>query len=1062
MSKLLYVKYNSYRRPDYRISTEIVEDGGKLQVVKKPMNKASEANVALIADKYALLKNLYTDIEPISCEKRGASVVFPFINGTELLSDLDLKHLDEDCLYSEIDKALDKVFSFKPQPNNFAKTDKFIEMFGDLDPSDNEKSYPVTNIDSNFDNFLTDGDKIWCIDYEWIADFPVPIRFIKYRTLLYFYTKNSELLGNSIPVDRFLEHYGFTSDDIELFGAMDDNFQQFVHGKDRKYILTSRYEKENTTLNELIDLSNRLPLELKLKENHIDNLNKINESKTTQIGLLNTQIRDLNRHINGLNHAVTERDILVGNLDRAVKDRDYAIAHLNSHIADYKHAIRNPFFALKLAARKIKNKLSKPKAEPPKEDYEPIQEPEPLTYEKWIEQIEAEDNGSESFEYNPVISVLVPVYNVLDKHLIACIESVLNQTYQNFELCIADDCSTWDNVQATLEKYADNPKVKIVYRTENGHISRSTNSALELATGEFIALLDCDDTLRPNALYEVVKVLNENKNLDFIYSDEDKIDDDGNNRHMPHFKPDWSPDTLMSHMYTCHLGVYRTEIVRKIGGLRPGYEGSQDYDLTLRFTEQTSADRIAHIAKILYHWREREESTSKTPEAKPYILEAARKAKEDALVRRGLKGELELVPDIYQWRVNYTSVKNPKVSIIIPSKDNYDLLKQCVDSLTALTIYKNYEIVVVDNGSSEENKSRYSELIGAAGGIYVYQPEDFNFSHMCNLGASKASGEYYLFLNDDIEITDGEWLGRMVGQAELPHTGAVGAKLIYPGGDLIQHCGVMCIGPGPVHAFGGMSDSVIYYFGRNKIDYNWLAVTAACLLVNASKFNEINGFNENLRVAYNDVDLCFRLYEAGYYNIVRNDVILYHHESASRGDDRKDEAKMKRLAEERNRLYSMHQALVFNDPFYNPNLSYYSHSFEYNYFNVMLPKCTISEATDIGQESDELNACIDCLYDNKCVFVQGWAFIPGQCDDGETKLVLMNEKKTYTVKTVQHIRPDLHDVFPEQKHIELSGFRMYFNKEVLAPGTYTLFVLKNGLRKQLDDCITVGYDKYED
>ena len=202
-----------------------------------------------------------------------------FPNVSDMTLRPDLKHLDENCLYSEIDKALDKVFSFKPQPNNFAKTDKFIEMFGDLDPSDNEKSYPVTNIDSNFDNFLTDGDKIWCIDYEWVADFPVPIRFIKYRTLLYFYTKNSELLGNSMPVDRFLEHYGFTSDDIELFGAMDDNFQQFVHGKDRKYILTSRYEKENTTLNELIDLSNRLPLELKLKENHIDNLNKINESK---------------------------------------------------------------------------------------------------------------------------------------------------------------------------------------------------------------------------------------------------------------------------------------------------------------------------------------------------------------------------------------------------------------------------------------------------------------------------------------------------------------------------------------------------------------------------------------------------------------------------------------------------------------------------------------------------------------------------------------------------------------------------------------------------------------
>lgn len=1055
MSKLVYVKYNSYRRPDYRISTEIVEDGGKLSVIKRPMNSASAANVLLIADKYSLLGNLYKDIKPIPCEIKGDTVVFPFVSGNELLSDVDLQHLSEEDLYAEVSKTLDKVFDFNQTPGRFAVTDKFKEMFGDIIPDASEEAYPVTNIDSNFDNFLADKDKIWCIDYEWVADFPVPIRFVKYRTLLYFYTKNGALLSDTITLDKFLAHFGFSADDVKIFGAMDDNFQQFVHGKDRKYIMTSKYEKAHRSLDEIVETADRLPKEMALKDQHIANLDNAISIRDRIIGDKDSQINDLNEAIGNLDQAVKDRDVLIGNLDQAVKSRDNDIAILNSNVADYRRALRNPFFAMRLAARKVKRKFSKTPETPEAESYEPIEEPAPITYEQWIEQIEAEETYDETFDYNPTISVVVPVYNVLDKHLIPCIESVLSQVYQNFELCIADDCSTWDNVRNTLKKYEDNPKVKIVYRTENGHISRSTNSALELAIGEFVTFLDCDDTLSPNALYEVVRELNKNRNLDFIYSDEDKIDDDGNNRHMPHFKPDWSPDTLMALMYTCHLGVYRTEIVKKIGGLREGYEGSQDYDFVLRFTEQTTADKIAHIAKILYHWRERGESTSLDPEAKPYILEAAKKAKEDALERRGLKGEVELIPGMYQYRVNYSSGKNPLVSIIIPSKDNPALLRQCLDSLTYKTEYKNYEIVVVDNGSNDENKAEYERLISSVGGKYVYSQEEFNFSHMCNTGAAQASGDYYLFLNDDIEIINGIWLGRMLGQAELPHAGAVGAKLLYPGGDMIQHCGVMSIGSGPVHAFGGMSDSQGYYFGRNKLDYNWLAVTAACLMVSAAKFKEIGGFNEDLRVAYNDVDLCFRLYEAGYYNIVRNDAVLYHHESASRGDDRIDEAKMQRLTRERNRLYKLHPDFDFNDPFYNPNLSYYSNTFENNYFNIMLKDCKATELSDVPEESDNLNGFIDCLYDNKCVFAQGWGFVPGECGKSTAELILESEDNAYKVSTVLHIRPDLKNAFPNERYIEKSGFRVYFSKENMKPGEYTISVSIGGLKKKLDKRIVV-------
>ena len=553
----------------------------------------------------------------------------------------------------------------------------------------------------------------------------------------------------------------------------------------------------------------------------------------------------------------------------------------------------------------------------------------PLEYELWIKEVESNETYDEKFLYNPKISIVVPVFNVLDKHLIPCIESVLAQVYDNWELCLADDKSTWKNVGETLAKYENHEKIKVVYRQENGHISRCTNSAIEVATGEYIAFMDCDDVLRPNALYEVVKLLNENPELDFIYSDEDKIDDDGKNRHMPHFKPDWSPDTLMSHMYTCHFGVYRRSIVNEIGGLRPGVEGSQDYDFTLRFTEKTN--KIAHISKILYHWRERAESTAINPGAKPYILEAAKKTKLDALERRGLKAELELIDIMYQYRVNYISQTNPLISIIIPSKDNFDILKRCIESLVTITEYKNYEIVLVDNGSNDDNKAKYTELAVKYNINYYYDKMEFNFSKMCNIGAQKAKGSYLLFLNDDIEILHGDWLSRMVGHAELDHIGAVGAKLLYPGGDMIQHAGVLEIANGPVHAFIGCSDENLYYFGRTRLDYNWLAVTAACLLINKEKFNQIGGFDENLAVAYNDIDLCFKLVEAGYYNVVRNDVKLYHHESVSRGDDLVDEAKFERLMNEQKKLYAKHPRFDKKDPFYNINLTQHDVTFDYNY-----------------------------------------------------------------------------------------------------------------------------------
>ncbi|MBP3718233.1 MAG: glycosyltransferase family 2 protein, partial [Eubacterium sp.] len=645
-------------------------------------------------------------------------------------------------------------------------------------------------------------------------------------------------------------------------------------------------------------------------------------------------------------------------------------------------AMHNPAYAAGMGAtkvgRKTKHKLNDiSKKLKEKVNYHEIyrdliEEKEAEGYEGWITRKESKYPTDEEFSYKPKISILVPVYNVLDKHLVPCIESVINQTYDNWELCLADDNSSWDNVRETLKKYEDNPKIHVVYREKNGHISEATNTALEVATGEYVGLLDCDDLLSENALYEVVKKLNKNQELEFIYSDEDKVDDDGNDRHMPHFKPDWSPDTLMSHMYTCHFTVYKTDTVRNLGGLRSKCNGSQDYDLALRVADTITPDKIAHIAKVLYHWREREESTSGNAVIKPYVFEAAKLAKIESLKRRGLTGSVDFVDKMYQYNVRYDVQGAPLVSIIIPSKDNYDILSQCLCSLYDKTTYRNFEVILVDNGSNDENKAKYEDLAKKYDAQYIYEKQDFNFSHMNNLGVSKAQGEYLLLLNDDIEIVDGDWLEVMLGQAQLEHVGAVGCKLLYPQNEKIQHIGVINIENGPVHAFSGYSDEQIYYFGRNKLCYNVLAVTAACLLIKKSKYEEVGGLDESFAVAYNDVDLCMKLVEAGYYNVVRNDIKNYHHESVSRGDDLIDIDKMRRLMAEETRLYDAHPEFSHYDPFYNVNLNGGADDFSCNLFDDCLKIAKVTEQRVKEHISDKYLGKLDDLSVQRYIYIEGW------------------------------------------------------------------------------------------
>lgn len=568
----------------------------------------------------------------------------------------------------------------------------------------------------------------------------------------------------------------------------------------------------------------------------------------------------------------------------------------------------------------LKNTLRRVKLEQSKQSDE--------SYQQWIAEnenwnIEAIKAEIMAFEYQPVISILMPVYNVEEKWLAKCIESVQNQFYPKWELCMADDHSTDASVRPLLEKFAaQDSRIKIVFRSENGHISKATNSALEIATGEFVALLDNDDELAPIALYEVAKCLNKNADLDLIYSDEDKIDMAGK-RFDPAFKPDWSPDLLLGTNYISHLGIYRRSIMEKIGGFRVGYEGSQDYDLVLRFTEQTTADRIAHIPQILYYWRILPSSTAADQSTKSYAFDAGLKAVQDAINRRGIKATVNHAAGNGLYDVDYQVLSKDLVSVIIPTRNGYDDVKRCVDSIIEKTTYPNYEIVMADNGSDQpEMQELYANYQKQLGERFIVESIDipFNYSRINNLAAKVAKGKYLLFLNNDTEVITPEWMTKMVSFAQFEWIGCVGAKLYYPN-NTIQHAGVILgMGGAAGHGHHTFPRGDFGYFGKLEINVDYLAVTAACMMIRAKDFIEIGGFNEELTVAFNDVDLCLKEYEKGHNNVWLHAVELYHFESQSRGYENTPE-KQARFDKETKYMEDTWAGYIENDPYYNPNLT---------------------------------------------------------------------------------------------------------------------------------------------
>jgi O-antigen biosynthesis protein len=556
-----------------------------------------------------------------------------------------------------------------------------------------------------------------------------------------------------------------------------------------------------------------------------------------------------------------------------------------------------------------------------------------IDYDEWIKEVEQPRLPSlidttahiAQMSHRPLISIVMPVYNTPENYLREAIESVLAQTYPHWELCIADDASPKRHVQRILQEYTlRDARIRVVHRNDNGHISRASNSAIEIAEGDYLALMDHDDTLPPHALYFMACAINDHPDVQIIYSDEDKIDATGQ-RFDPHFKSDWNPDLFFSQNYVSHLGVYRRDLINGIGGFRTSVEGSQDQDLLLRCLPHVRPDQITHIPRVLYHWRMAEGSTALASGEKSYTTDAGIKSLRDFFSENGPENvtvEAGLVPNTYRvrWPIPETA---PLVTLIIPTRDRLTITELAVRSILTLTTYSNYEILIVDNGSVEPETLQFFEQIQQEDKRVKVLRYDhpFNYSAINNFGVKNANGSIIGLINNDIEVINADWLSEMVSNAIRPDIGCVGAKLYYANNTL-QHAGVV-LGIGGVanHSHKNATRSSPGYFARLIVSQNYSAVTAACLLVRREVYEKVDGLDEkNLTIAFNDVDFCLKVRDAGYRNLWTPYAELYHHESISRGTEDNPE-KVARFNGEVAYMQNKWSEALAVDPFYNPNLT---------------------------------------------------------------------------------------------------------------------------------------------
>lgn len=902
--KILYVKINSERSKEFQLKTIIYEEYGQKYVKKEAITQEAIPHLKRMQKNYnklaASIVNPHIKLAKIIAETED-TLTFEFIEGESLERQYNqAKNLGKGAaLIDKYKKLLHEGFNTIPFDVDSMANDEFKTILGDFDYSQFQGKpcfQSISNIDLIFSNIIFRNDDIYLIDYEWVYNFNIPVDFSIFRAL-------------HIPNDL---HWDMEKHYVFKMVADQNSFLK----------VQEKYQHTRITVAD----------DIKRKNAHIKNMDLIIADKESIILDKDTHIESFEKKYETI---VYNKDTHINSQEQEIKNLSVHNAHLDKHINELKQHIQE--LTLIAESMRIKSRIKRfikifiPNSiwnalKSFKHPVEPKQNPSPLVENNYVylEPSLSQDIQKEmdDFKEKPLISIIMPVYNVSPQWLDFALKSVKSQWYGHWELCIVDDKSTDKSTRKYLKKI-NHSKIKVKFLNKNLNISGASNAALEMTIGTYIALMDNDDTLTPDALYEVVKAINK-EGAEFIYSDEDKIEMDGTYSD-PHFKPNFSPDLFLSQNYLSHLGVIKKELISKVGGFTLGLEGSQDFDLYLKVLEHTN--KIYHVQKVLYHWRKIPGSTASEYSEKSYAQNAGRKALENAMERRGILATVKDGQTPGTYKVDYSIIGSPLVSIIIPFKDKPELLKVCVESILKKSTYKNFEVIGISNNSTEqETFDEMGRLQSLDTRIKFYEYNvPFNYSDINNYAVNTyAKGEQILFLNNDIEIISKAWIEEMLMYSQQAKNGAIGSKLYFPN-DTIQHAGLVIV-PKTIHSviliYQGFPRDHYGYISKLRCVNNYSALTAACLMVKKSIFDNIGGFDaKNLSIAYNDVDLCLRIKDKGYNNIWTPYCEAYHHESISRGHET-SVADVERREKEKWHLKNKHQKIFSTtDPYYNRNLT---------------------------------------------------------------------------------------------------------------------------------------------
>ncbi len=918
MDRVLYSKYNAHRKPEFRLVTEIRENGDGKYAAKRPQGPEAEKHLRAMARNRLLLEKAYTGVKVLPVREEEGRLVFPFVRGISLEERAAQAYAgresreDIEEFVRKTNELFSRMISVREDSlRPFAETEDFRRVFGEAAGLDGAEAVCPANADALFRNFIEQDGELICIDYEWVFDFPVPTDFIRYRALHYFYFERRESMFAGVSAEEFMEWFGIGEETRKRYEAMEYAFQQYVHGENIRYQYLHRYLKGSHDQGKEIE---KLTQGVRERDQHILNYQAI--------------VKDRERHIKGQEKIIRTKDAQYAQLYgsylevinssawrmtkpvRAALDWIKRTARGDSRIYLFLRALKRVFksgpkeaLAFWKQESKLLNRMMKPV--------------------NILSEEETNRQKATVFPRKITFSILVPLYNTPENFLTAMIDSVLDQTYAGWELCLADGSDAEHAyVGEICDRYVKKDS-RIRYRKleKNLGISENTNACLNMASGDYIGLFDHDDLLHPYALFEYMNAICD-RDADFLYSDEATFKETPEDAYNQHFKPDFSPDTLRSYNYICHFTVFSRALLEKAGGLfNKEYDGSQDYDMILRLTEK--AQSIVHIPKVLYYWRAHKESTSADVGNKPYIITAAKAALAAHLDRLGLKGSVQDSSIASSYQIWYDIEGDPLVSIIIPNKDHIDDLSKCLDSIREKSTWKNWEAIIVENNSTDPATFEYYRTIEAEDKRIrvVTWEREFNYSAINNFGAQYARGEILLLLNNDIEVITNDWLEQMIMFAQRRDVGAVGAMLYYPD-ETIQHAGVI-IGLGGIagHSHKNYLRGTPGYAIRLTIAQNLSAVTGACLMIRKAVWDEVGGLDEGFQVAFNDVDLCLKIRDAGYLIVWTPYAELYHYESKSRGYEDTPE-KERRFEGEKARFGSKWgQVLIEGDPYYNPNLT---------------------------------------------------------------------------------------------------------------------------------------------